>query len=283
MLENEPILMYYILQMVYFYTEEIQMAEKMTIEYFRLRSTSPIQSIEEEPVPQSYLVFMLEGEMEYVVNKKSILIGAGEALYITEGALRARPASPTSAKYYSLLFRGAPEEYTQRIPTVFRHDEIPDIINVLSMIEKLFFSRFYQSETNEIYEKRLGLLTELLLNLCSSAAVSDDKNPYIDRIIDYIRVNYKTKLTLSSIAASVHLNPSYCATLFHKETGDTIGNFIKNFRLDLAKDELARGNTVKLTAETVGFTDPYNFSKWFTKATGISPSKYRATHSVGKR
>lgn len=259
------------------------MQNKITIDYFRLRAVSPITAINEEILFQAYMVFMLEGEMEYRVDGKSVIISAGEALFLPEGTLRSRPSSAGSAKYYSMLFRGAPEEYASAIPTVFRHDDTPDIITALSMLEKLFFSRFYQSETDPILEKRLSILTELILNLCTSVSAETDKNPYVDKIIAYIRANYKSKLTLHSIAAAVHLNPSYCATLFHKETGETIGSFIKNFRLDIAKDELARGNTVKITAETVGFSDPYNFSKWFSKATGISPSKYRVTHSIEKR
>lgn len=253
--------------------------ENIITEYFRLRISSPITSLEEELLSTSYMVFMLEGEMEYRIDRKSIKLHAGDALYLPPGTLRERPAKFGAAKYYSVLFKNAPPEYAEKLPTVFKHSSVQEIILTLSMIEKLFFSRFH-GNSDDMLEKRLSILMELLLNLSVSASLTAENNPYVEKILDYIRTNYKSKLTLNAIADAVHLNPSYCATLFRTETGETIGNFIKNLRIDIARDELARGNSVKVTSESVGFTDPYNFSKWFLKNVGISPSDYRKAHLI---
>ncbi len=258
------------------------MSENTYIEYFRYRTPSPVTNIPELILPQSYMVFVIDGQIEYIVNDLPVTVRAGEALYLPQGTKRERRHQEVSAKYYSLLFWGGDERDTNYIPTVFLHERTPEILRCLTDIEKSYLSLYYSANDNSSHSRRCTILLELLLNLCADISRRMAQNPYVYRITEYIRDNYKQKLTIEDIAAFVHLNPSYCATLFREETGETIGSFIKNYRLVLAKDELSRGNSVKAAAEAVGFSDPYNFSRWFSKNTGFSPSDYRAKHTIKK-
>lgn len=256
---------------------------KLIIDYFRYRTPTPVTNIPETKLNQTYLVFMLEGSVDYIVNGETISISSGEALCLPCGTIRERPFQSMSAKYYSFLLRNADESDLSAIPFKFTYNRNSEILTCLYAIEKAYIERYYSSQTSNPCDRKCVILTELLLNLCANISEYSSKNPYIDRITEYIRDNYKSKLSIEIIAQHVHLNPSYCATLFKEETGETIGSFIKNYRLELAKDELQRGNTVKLAAEAVGFSDQYNFSKWFSKNVGISPSEYRSKYSLKRR
>ncbi len=259
------------------------MTESAFIEYFRFRTPSPITNIPDMILPQSYMVFMLEGSVEYFINDAPVTVSAGEALFIPEGAKRERRHQNTSAKYYSILFKGGDPRDVDYIPTVFNHEETPEILRCLSDIGRSYISPFFSADDSSSYMRRCSILLMLLLNLCADVSRRPAVNPYVDRITKYIRDNYKTKLSIEAIAEHVHLNPSYCSTLFREETGETIGSFIKNYRLVLAKDELSRGSTVKAAAESIGFIDQYNFSRWFSKNTGLSPSEYRTKHGIKKK
>ncbi len=259
------------------------MTESTFIEYFRFRTPSPITSIPEMILPQSYLVFMIDGCMEFIVNDIPLTISAGEALFLPEGTKRERRHQNVAAKYYSILFKGGDSRDVDHIPTVFDHERTSEILRCLSDIERSYMSPYFSADDSSSYMRRCSILLMLLLNLCADVSRQPAANPYIDRITKYIRDNYKSKLSLEAIAEHVHLNPSYCATLFREKTGETIGSFIKNYRLVLAKDELSRGSNVKVAAESVGFSDPYNFSHWFSKNTGLTPSEYRTKHSVNKK
>ncbi len=256
---------------------------ELIIDYFRYRTPSPVTNIPETKLNQAYLVFMLDGALDYTINGEKINVSAGEALCLPVGTLRERPYQNTSAKYYSFLLRNVNENDISSIPLKFAYSHSNEIPNCLYAIEKAYIARYYSSSPSHPRDRKCVILTELLLNLCANVSEYSSKNPYIDRITEYIRDNYKSKLSIELISQHVHLNPSYCATLFKEETGETIGTFIKKYRLELAKDELERGSTVKVAAESVGFSDQYNFSKWFSKNVGISPSEYRSKYSLTRR
>lgn len=63
---------------------------------------------------------------------------------------------------------------------------------------------------------------------------------------------------------------------FKLETGLTITEYIHSVRIDVAKRLLLAGVKVSMAADYVGFTDPYYFSRVFTKVVGYSPSEYRS-------
>ena len=75
-------------------------------------------------------------------------------------------------------------------------------------------------------------------------------------------------LGLSRSVASKHLNA---------EAGLPVGQFIRNYRLNMAKELLSAktGNrNITEIAYKVGFNDPKYFTRCFTKMFGISPSAY---------
>jgi len=93
-----------------------------------------------------------------------------------------------------------------------------------------------------------------------------------------VRTHYADpELSVPSVAAALHLSPSYFSALFKKETGETFLNHLVRTRMDVARELL--GTTDMKTAdiaERVGYPDPHYFSYFFKKNMGISPKEYRA-------
>ena len=71
-------------------------------------------------------------------------------------------------------------------------------------------------------------------------------------------------------------SPIYCDTVFRKEVGRSIVDYVLDRRIDEAKRLLIEG-TIPLAqiAETVGFNDYNYFSRVFKKRSGYSPTEYR--------
>ncbi len=249
------------------------MQEPINVSYFRYRPADHVSPIEEEALGSSYLVFVLSGSLTYSVNGAPVTARAGEALYMPAGTVRARERSDIPAKYYSMLFSGGDPADTERIRGRFNFSDVPGIMWCVSMIDRSYAERYYESDPAP--ERRIGHLFALLLDFCAEASSGAGHNRYVDAIIAYIRENYKSKLKISDIADSVHLNSAYCSTIFRRSTGITIGEFITKFRLNIACEELSGGATVREAGEAVGFSDPYNFSKWFRQNAGMPPSDYR--------
>ena len=92
----------------------------------------------------------------------------------------------------------------------------------------------------------------------------------------YIDQNYSSSLSLDSLAAQVHLSPSYFSKLFKREMGENLSTYIQNIRIERAKVLLLTTNKKAYEiADEVGIYDPVYFSKIFKKSTGFKPKEYR--------
>ena len=71
------------------------------------------------------------------------------------------------------------------------------------------------------------------------------------------------------------LSAGQLAKRLNEETGQSTAQFIRNYRLDIARQLLKDGSTNRNIAEiafSVGFNDPKYFTRCFSKLYGVSPS-----------
>jgi two-component system response regulator YesN len=102
----------------------------------------------------------------------------------------------------------------------------------------------------------------------------------VERVRAYIEQNYASSgLTVGDIGKAVYLSSTYVSLLFKQETGQTVGEYLTQVRVDKAK-ELLRDPQYKFydICSAIGYTDPSYFTKLFKKATGATPSAYRDSH-----
>ena len=106
--------------------------------------------------------------------------------------------------------------------------------------------------------------------------LKNDCNHVIFQIRNYINENYSKKLTLNDLADIFHINHTYLSTLFKKETGMNISEYIQLIKIENAKKLLTGSNyKIQLISEKVGFTDYTYFCTIFKKAAGVSPLQFR--------
>ena len=108
---------------------------------------------------------------------------------------------------------------------------------------------------------------------------SKDRADYIEAAINYIHCEYMNELSVSKIADLLSLERSYFTVLFKKNTGISPGKYIFNYRMEIAaKLMVENGKNVTVAANSVGYTDIYNFSRMFKRHFGISPRSYAKKH-----
>lgn len=90
------------------------------------------------------------------------------------------------------------------------------------------------------------------------------------------------ELYIRQIAQQVYMTPNYLSTLFKKEVGKTIGNYITEIRLEQSARLLTETN-MKLydISKAVGYTDTNYYSKLFKKHYYMTPAEYRNRISGG--
>lgn len=94
---------------------------------------------------------------------------------------------------------------------------------------------------------------------------------------DYIDNHYMDfDCSLSSVAKSIHISPSYLSLIFKKEAGITFVNYLTLLRIRQAKQLLSSTDLMVYEVSTsVGYENYSYFSTVFKKATGLSPREYR--------
>lgn len=96
-------------------------------------------------------------------------------------------------------------------------------------------------------------------------------------IRSYVDEHYCRHLSLTEVAESFRVSPSYVGKLFRKHRQTSLGEYVTNRRIELAKDLLVHDPqaAVKEIAATCGFDDQFYFSRVFKAHTGLSPSDFR--------
>ena len=106
---------------------------------------------------------------------------------------------------------------------------------------------------------------------------TDLKQEYLKNAVNYIDRNYsRPDLKISDIASYLNLNRSYLWQLFNDLLNKSPQQYLIEFRMEKAALLLENYKLkVKSAALSVGYTDPFNFSKIFKKVMGCSPSLYK--------
>ena len=91
----------------------------------------------------------------------------------------------------------------------------------------------------------------------------------------FIREHYSEKLSLEYIAKNALTDRYRLSRNFKELTGQTVVEFINNYRCERVKELLRGGASVSATAAQCGFSNMSFFTKTFRKYTGRLPSDYK--------
>ncbi|KIL38637.1 hypothetical protein SD70_25030 [Gordoniibacillus kamchatkensis] len=93
--------------------------------------------------------------------------------------------------------------------------------------------------------------------------------------IRYIESHYGEELSVSRIADSLFISPSYLMHIFKENTGQTVNDYITAYRMEKAKQLLSTQNyKIYEVCERVGISDPRYFSQLFKRHTKLTPKEY---------
>lgn len=97
---------------------------------------------------------------------------------------------------------------------------------------------------------------------------------------NYIFTHLYEDITLSHLAEIVALNPSYLSSLFKKEVGISLGEYIQRAKIDESKSLMTyTKHSISEISTLLNFHDQSHFTKVFKKHTGISPKQFKNGYS----
>jgi AraC-like DNA-binding protein len=150
-----------------------------------------------------------------------------------------------------------------------RNMSISDVYGINSN----FYSEISRKETLDEIEVMLVGNYELLLDYCASAK-SRKKN--IDRMIEYIKENFKNDIGINDISEHMGLSYSHVRKIFKTELGMNIVDYINSMRIKEAKTLLlSKDLSIKSIAVAIGYNNDQSFERYFKKIVGITPGEFR--------
>ncbi|MBD2868608.1 response regulator [Paenibacillus arenilitoris] len=136
--------------------------------------------------------------------------------------------------------------------------------------DQLFMQSLHSIEDMESY------LRYLVTTATEYRSFAEQPKSVVDEIKNHIRTHCGDELSRTSLAEIVYLNPDYLARLFKKETGISLGNYIIQARIKVARHLLETTQlSVNAIAGKTGYTNYSYFAKLFRQEVGCTPVEYR--------
>ena len=147
-----------------------------------------------------------------------------------------------------------------------------EMVERFGEVEKTFFSH----GENSVIQSRIlltGLFVELLSMMEPRVSLANKDAMMAERIV---RRTFRENLSVEDIAKECNISTSYLRACFLRTFGMSLTRYREKLRIEEA-EILIRSGFFKLReiAEQLGYCDIFHFTKNFTRAKGISPSKYR--------
>lgn len=122
--------------------------------------------------------------------------------------------------------------------------------------------------------QRLAPLVTQLLGML--AGRGDAARPWIGAVLDILRADYAHELTLETLARRTGVSPSWLAHAFRKATGATIGDYLRQVRVNAAARALRETREpIGAIAHACGFADQAHLSRVFRALKGTTPGAWR--------
>jgi len=149
------------------------------------------------------------------------------------------------------------------------------------------FSRCYYAYLKNDFHARMQLKADFIRILAllwdfttSGSNTGTVIHPSISRAVEYIQLNYHSPLSVASLAEECHLSEKYFGTLFRKNLGKSINQFLLETRIDAARNLLiSTPFSIEEISLKVGFDTVYYFSNCFKKVMSMTPTTFRKMYT----
>lgn len=245
------------------------------------------------------VVIALKANGEHIIDFESYTLEGGQVYFINPGQVHQIIEHEQSIGYaitFSYDFLAHNNISLQFIENLnlFQHfGEAPPLIpaekelaSIKEWCEKLVVVN--SSEQTFKYES-LGALLKLILiecnNLCTIAPDSESMTTGSSLLQQYkslLNAHYQEWHGVSDYAGALHVSADHLNRVIKQLTGKKAKEHIQN-RITLAAKRLIYFSdlSTKELAFELGFSEPANFSAFFKKCTGMSPSEFKKKAHVG--
>ncbi len=260
-----------------------------------------------------YILYVItEGELALIHNDRPLILKSGEAFIFAPGDTQ-KPLNKSECKYYYAHFNAditpfeleenafistisqknlafsnckkyGEERYHNRkliLPEKFAFNEKVDFNYITNKFEQNInvFHRFTIDANLSLSIDFLKVLIKL--EDVGKKTYGGKKSDYVlystvNKIAEFLNHHYLEDITGEVIEQEFIINFDYANHLFKSAMGESIIKYRNSLRIERAKFLLITTDTrIEQIALESGFSDKFYFTRYFTKRTGISPTRFR--------
>jgi len=225
--------------------------------------------------------YILSGEGELHMNGQTFRLGRGDGFYLSPRQVVHYIASESNPwEYRWVSFNGSQAQSTMNLTTVsdqnpvFHFDRDDRFARTMCEIYDCSHSGHV---ADFLLTGRLYLFMADFVSLFRNESHADFEasREYVSQALRFIEGNLQKGCTVESLTRHLGLSRTYIYKIFMKHVGMSPTDYMANLRISHAKDLLRSSRcSVSEAALSVGYDDPFYFSKVFKKIVGKSPAAY---------
>ena len=234
-------------------------------------------------LPENFLFYCVDGYGWYKIGDKQYDVAPNEFFILPQNVEHAYGSTAENPwSIYWIHFGGEHLPHFNEIHTVKEHFKPCYIKNSPEIIS--LFSKIYKT-----LELGYSIDNLMFANMCLSHFITlflynskhfknevNEKTDAVDSAILYMQEHIDDNISLNNLSNQFNYSTSRFSNLFKEKTGYAPIDYFIQMKMQKASQQLDFTDTsINDIAISLGFDDPYYFSRRFRKVIGISPAKYR--------
>ena len=236
-------------------------------------------------------IYVLDGEMKYDINGKSILLKSQDAIMVNSRQMHYGYAYGKNdctfivVLFHPMLCSSCHEIYRRFLKPMIENENLEYMYLDASMKLLLEDIVSIRNESTKGYELNIIGLLHILMGKLYQCSLSDDlvetttlsSDILIQKkMVSFIYQNYTEKITLNSIADAGSVCRSKCCKIFKQYLQQSPIDFLNSYRMKVSRN-LLRTTDMQITdiALSCGFQHVSYYSELFMRYYQCTPREYR--------
>jgi AraC family transcriptional regulator, arabinose operon regulatory protein len=232
---------------------------------------------------ENFIFYCVDGHGWYKIGDQQYGVGPNEFFILpqnTEHAYGSDTEKPWSI--YWIHFGGNALAELNKVHAVLQHFKATHIASrdeTLAIFKRMFKTLQLGYSIDNLLFANMCLthfLNLFVYNIRHYDTENKDKLDCVDNAMLYMQEHINENISLGDLSKHYNYSVSRFSNLFRQKTGYAPIDYFLQMKMQKASQLLDfTSQSVKEIAYTLGFDDPYYFSKRFRTIIGISPKKYR--------
>ncbi|MCL2865028.1 MAG: AraC family transcriptional regulator [Lachnospiraceae bacterium] len=228
------------------------------------------------------ILYPLSGIVRFSKNHSTLYVQPNNVIVSACNAPLTFTQASKNWRYLYIVFQGT---HAKRYYNMLRTStSVIPCSPLTSIIDYLLDAVTIKFDGETYDDIRAGLIVHNILfelfvisqNIIAARVITPVQETVVIQSLKYIATNYMKELNVDIICEEVSFSKFYFCKLFKEHTGQTVHQYLSEFRVNKSKELLTYSKlSINAIATSVGFHNTLTYSRAFKNFLHMTPSEYR--------